>query len=456
MAGHDQFSPLGAIATNNVDKSVVESPTSYDQGLQVIDVSVGVPDPTPTPTKADNPRPSVARTRSLERQLPKFPHGLFNRRDWDVNRDFGPMEEVGRGKDTMIYKSVCHKPLGKDQVAGKVCAVKVYTRTKVSHTKLRAIKREVAMMMFMEAKGVPNIVHAYTAFADDLHYYIVMEYCEGGDLLEWILARKKALHERDALASIVIPLLNTLTQMHSLGLIHRDIKLENIFLGKDLCVKLGDFGQTMSTYQETAISPVGTVEYMAPEILALPPVDMVLRKTVDPKTIEPNDSGVDIWALGVTLFELVTGKLPFTGNDKSAIKQAIRHYEISSFPSVVSVGCRNIILEMLAYRAEDRPSAFSLKRRITRWLAGDSPVAQPILRVKQTKNSSNEETNTKVDVDADGDVHMATATASASAMTMDSAQSDERRDEKRSSRSGSGLSRVLRKFSGSTKKLFPF
>jgi len=81
-------------------------------------------------------------------------------------------------------------------------------------------------------------------------------------------------------------------------------------------------------------------------------------------------------------------------------------------------------------------------------------VAQQILRVKQTKNSSNEESNTKVDVDADGDVHM--ATASASVMTMDSAQSDERRDEKRSSRSGSGLSRVLRKFSGSTKKLFPF
>jgi len=72
MAGIDQFSPLGAIATNIVDKSVVESPSSYDQGLQVIDVSVGVPDPTPTPTKADNPRPSVERTRRLERKLTKF------------------------------------------------------------------------------------------------------------------------------------------------------------------------------------------------------------------------------------------------------------------------------------------------------------------------------------------------------------------------------------------------
>ena len=283
----------------------------------------------------------------------------------------------------MIYKGFCKKAIVPGGASGLEVAIKVYFKNKVSHTKLRAIKREVAMMQYLEVKKVPNIVTIYFAFADDLHYYIVMEYCSGGDLLEWILARKRALHEKDALQGIALPLLDTLCHLHSMNIIHRDIKLENIFLDGNMKIKLGDFGLTMSCLQETAISPVGTVEYMAPEVISLPSVDMIVNKEVDPKTIQSTDEKVDVWAMGVTLYELVTGKLPFGGKDKQSIKRSIASYTIAPFPDCLSLGCREIILDMLNYKAENRPSAFTVRRKISKFLSRTvSPGALPLLKVE--------------------------------------------------------------------------
>lgn len=93
-----------------------------------------------------------------------------------------------------------------------------------------------------------------------------MEYCSGGDLLERLLRDKRALSERRTAVEVAAPLLSVLHLLHSNGIIHRDIKLENIFIDSNGRIKLGDFGLTMSSRQESAISPVGTVEYMAPEV----------------------------------------------------------------------------------------------------------------------------------------------------------------------------------------------
>mmetsp|Transcript_6896 Transcript_6896/g.13734 ORF Transcript_6896/g.13734 Transcript_6896/m.13734 type:complete len:477 (+) Transcript_6896:465-1895(+) len=319
------------------------------------------------------------KARAEHMDQPRCPIGIFHERNWDIGKDFERIVEVGRGKDTIIYKAFCKRlqnvstdvsvgDIPEAEQQGLEVAIKVYERGKVSSTKLRAIKREIAMMRYFASRKVPNTVQIFTAFADEFNYYIVMEYCPGGDLLEWILDRKKAMHEVDALRRIGVPLLDTLCHLHSLQIIHRDLKLENIFLDKDGKVKLGDFGLTMCRLQESAISPVGTVEYMAPEVVLLPPVEKIVQRQIKPQDIHPTDEKVDIWALGVTLYELVTGKLPFVGKGKQAIKDAILNYNIGSFPSCVSVECQNIILDMMQYRSEDRPSAFTLRRRITKLL----------------------------------------------------------------------------------------
>jgi len=219
---------------------------------------------------------------------------------------------------------------------------------------------------------VPHVVDIYTAFADEKYYYIVMELCKGGDLLERLIKDKKVMKEDTALFTVVLPLLDTLCHIHSLSIVHRDVKLENIFLDEYGKVRLGDFGLTMCMFQESAISPVGTVEYMAPEVVSLPPVNMILNGRINPKQVRPTNEKVDIWAMGVTLFELVAGKLPFEGHDKHEIKQAILDNRFASFPKNLSVSCQAIIGDMLSYFPDNRPSAFTLRRKIARIMNEDS------------------------------------------------------------------------------------
>lgn len=223
---------------------------------------------------------------------------------------------------------------------------------------------------------MPNVVEFYGAFEDENYYYIVMEYCPGGDLLEYLLRDRKAMSERRCAADVAAPLLATLARLHELNVIHRDIKLENIFLDASGRVRLGDFGLTMSLRQESAISPVGTVEYMAPEVVALPSVDLVTSGRVRASSIPPTNEKVDIWALGVTLYELVTGRLPFEGRDKADIKESIACYRLAAFPLCVSPLCQGMIRGMLSYEATARPSAAELLRHP--FLAAHAARAPPV------------------------------------------------------------------------------
>ena len=218
---------------------------------------------------------------------------------------------------------------------GPLVAVKVYERAKLSPSKLRAVRRETAMMIYASRKGVPSTVRFLAAFDDEGKVHIVMEACGGGDLLERLLHEGRAFSEARAAAEVAAPLLHCLASLHALSIVHRDVKLENVFVGDDGRVRLGDFGLTLSLKQELAISPVGTVEYMAPEIVALPPVDAVTSGAVLPASIAACDEKVDVWALGVTLYELLTGALCvffFPGSKNDSLKRGGGEILTRSFP----------------------------------------------------------------------------------------------------------------------------
>lgn len=293
----------------------------------------------------------------LAEDLPVLPSSFFHSEEathWSWERDFHDVQEIGKGKDTLIYSAFCPK-LGNRRVA-----VKVYDKTKVQATKYRAIKREIAMMIYFMRKRLPSVVEYYGAFHDDAHLYIVMEYCGGGDLLEKLLRDKKAMHEKRVAVEVALPCLSILRTLHEMRIIHRDIKLENIFIDDAGRVKLGDFGLTMSMKQESAISPVGTVEYMAPEVVALPPVDLVISGQIKATDIPPTNEKVDIWALGVTIYELVTGRLPFEGKDKPEIKRNITSNNLAPLPSFLTPQCQSFIKAMLTWGVDERPSCAQL------------------------------------------------------------------------------------------------
>jgi hypothetical protein len=217
------------------------------------------------------------------------------------------------------------------------------------------------MMVYLTRKAVPATVAFTAAFQDGPGIYLVMEHCGGGDLLERLLHEGRAMAEARVAREVAAPLLAALAGLHGLRIVHRDVKLENIFIGgADGGVRLGDFGLTMSLAQELAISPVGTVEYMAPEVVALPPVDAVTSGAVTAADIAVCDEKVDVWALGVTLYELLTGHLPFEGPDKAGVKAAIARGAMRPLPRGLSPGAADLLRLMLAHAPGDRPSAASL------------------------------------------------------------------------------------------------
>lgn len=192
-------------------------------------------------------------------------------------------------------------------------------------------------------RRVPHVTKYIGAFQNSASIYIVMEHCGGGDLLEQLLREGRAMTEKRVVREVVLPILTGLSYMHAAGIIHRDIKLENLFVSSQGQLQLGDFGLALCIHEENAISPVGTLEYMPPEILRLPTTDLVIKGIVKAEDITPVDFKVDLWSFGVTVYELVTGRSPFEGANKDEIRQNILKHVMRPLPSFLTSDCRDFI-----------------------------------------------------------------------------------------------------------------
>ncbi len=153
----------------------------------------------------------------------------------------------------------------------------------------------------------PNVVQVFDQGADAGYLYLAMEYLPGRTLRE-VLDERGALTPREAF-SILDPTLDALAAAHRAGIVHRDIKPENVILTDDGRVKVADFGlaRAVTASTSTTSALVGTVAYLSPELVA--------RGIADARS--------DVYAAGILLFEMLTGRQPFTGD--VAIQVAFRH-----------------------------------------------------------------------------------------------------------------------------------
>ena len=147
---------------------------------------------------------------------------------------------------------------------------------------LNDIKQEVMMLQNLDH---PHIVKYYESYDDSKYFYLVMEYCPGGELFSKIVKNNKAMCELEA-AIEIRKILRALQHCHSQDVIHRDIKPENIMFGEVGDIKLIDFGFAIKCNNRRAtMSVAGTPYYIAPEVL-----DNYYGKEVD------------IWSLGVVIY----------------------------------------------------------------------------------------------------------------------------------------------------------
>lgn len=182
----------------------------------------------------------------------------------------------------------------------------------------------------------PSILKLYDHYEDDNNIYLVLEYCQNGQLYD-LLQKKNRLSDKEA-AKYVGQIVSAIDYLHSLKhpVIHRDIKPENILLDKDDNVKLADFGWANYQYGDNLrYSISGTPLYMSPEMI---------KKTGHTTTH-------DIWNLGILIYELLSGELPFAGKTERELFSNIQHMEID-WPANISVEAQDLINGLL----QDDPS----------------------------------------------------------------------------------------------------
>eukprot|EP00879_Flechtneria_rotunda_P023005 GHRR01024316.1.p1 GENE.GHRR01024316.1~~GHRR01024316.1.p1 ORF type:complete len:327 (+),score=110.61 GHRR01024316.1:681-1661(+) len=274
---------------------------------------------------------------------------------YDSVSQFSQKVELYRGSVATVFKAVC--------IATNLkVIIKAYYKQKMHPKHFHKLHREIAAMKMLNG---PYVSEFYATFEDSQCVYIIMEYCEGGDLFKTMLMHGGLLDEQWVCVEVITPLLRILEKMHSLKLLHRDIKPENIFLTGLGKFKLGDFGLALKADEELPFSRSGTLDYMAPEVLKNPSVPFQEGKSVDlamlkAKGVKPYGPSVDVWAAGVLAYELVCGRPPFEVEDEAQTAMLIMYNDAIKFPPNRSPQWSEFVKAALIKDPDMRPTATAL------------------------------------------------------------------------------------------------
>lgn len=239
------------------------------------------------------------------------------------------LHELGRGGMGMVY-------LARDNYLEREVAVKVLNR----HT----LGTEGRTLLLNEARAAarlshPNVTMIFDVGEQDRIPFIVMEYVPGKTLAEAMPRRM------DEVIRLARQLCAALHHAHQKGLVHRDVKPHNVMITAEGVAKLMDFGlaQLLDKPMESGDSFAGTIAYIAPE----------------QATGEPINHLADLYGLGVTLYEMATGTVPFTGNSAQIL---IKHIQELPLPprarnKAVPPALNELILHLLQKKPENRPQS---------------------------------------------------------------------------------------------------
>lgn len=214
-------------------------------------------------------------------------------------------------------------------------AAKIVPRLRLSHDDLEErFEMEIRINQQMHHPGVVQIVDL---LKDDLNYYIFMEFCPNGELFKYIINRKK-LDEKET-AFFMYQFLDSIRYVHSLGVAHRDLKPENLLLDSNCQLKISDFGLSKFVgTTEIVDTPCGSPCYASPECLS---------------GQSYNGKKSDIWSIGVIMFAMCTGQLPWTKRNQAQLFQQIRNGDYK-IPTSLSEECQDLIKKLMTVDPDRR------------------------------------------------------------------------------------------------------
>ncbi|KAI0371929.1 Pkinase-domain-containing protein [Pilatotrama ljubarskyi] len=271
-----------------------------------------------------------------------------------------PSGSVSQAQNHKAQLATAYNELGKELSSQKIRVVGNYTLGKVigegTYGKVRlgvhrltgtrvAIKQIPKAMSAALTREIhhhrqlhhPHVTQLYEVIATEGNIWLVTELCSGGELFDY-LAEKGRLSE-DETRVLFGQLCLAVAYVHEKGIVHRDLKLENVLLDERCRVKLGDFGFTREFERGSLLETFcGTTGYAAPEML-------MAKKYLGPE--------VDVWSLGVILYTLLTGTLPFDDDDDSVMRDKVIKGEYED-PEWLSDESRNLIANILRVDPSER------------------------------------------------------------------------------------------------------
>ncbi|OAY82485.1 CDPK-related kinase 3 [Ananas comosus] len=296
-----------------------------------------LPPPLPPPSPAKHIRASLASARAAEASEGRSRGGRRRLRclrcsgargergldkSFGYGKNFGAKYEIGKEVGRGHFGHTCSARAKKGEIRGHPVAVKIISKAKMTTPiSIEDVRREVKILKSLS--GHTNLVKFYDACEDALNVYIIMELCEGGELLDRILSRRKVLEE-DAKV-IVVQILSVVAFCHLQGVVHRDLKPENFLFGtkeENSPMKLIDFGLSDFIRPDERLNDiVGSAYYVAPEVLH-----------------RSYSMEADVWSTGVITYILLCGSRPFWARTESGIFRSVLradpNFDDSPWPSI--------------------------------------------------------------------------------------------------------------------------
>ncbi|CAL9694201.1 unnamed protein product [Knipowitschia caucasica] len=291
--------------------------------VQVIENSAGQESKTPSS------RSSVARCRNSGAPEGDQPH-IGNYR---------LLKTIGKGNFAKVK-------LARHVLTGKEVAVKIIDKTQLNSSSLQKLFREVRIMKMLNH---PNIVKLFEVIETEKTLYLVMEYASGGEVFDYLVAHGR-MKEKEARAKFR-QIVSAVQYCHQKCIVHRDLKAENLLLDADMNIKIADFGFSNEfTLGNKLDTFCGSPPYAAPELFQG-------KKYDGPE--------VDVWSLGVILYTLVSGSLPFDGQNLKELRERVLRgkYRI---PFYMSTDCENLLKKFLILNPSKRGSLEQIMR--DRWM----------------------------------------------------------------------------------------
>ncbi len=248
-------------------------------------------------------------------------------------KDFEILKELGNGSFGRVFLARHNKT----RVLYAIKAIDKKNKTNIEEKPY--FRRELEVMYKIHH---PNVVKLFGHFEDNNYCYFIMEYINKGNVYNLLTLDKKRQLSTKFVASIMKDVISATYFLHYMNppIIHRDIKPENVLLNEGIVAKLTDFGWSNYIQEDKERKTVcGTPIYLAPEIIKE----------------QGHDERVDIWCIGVLLFELITGTVPFKGNDIETLKSNILHLRIA-WPKEMNPDAKDLISKILKLDPSQRIS----------------------------------------------------------------------------------------------------